>query len=87
MFKCFVLGHIFGTLAISTAPLLSSNILHLMMGVSTLVVTPNITASCANDSSGKISLAEVDNAIYSASVIESAISVCSLDPQTRGHPA
>jgi hypothetical protein len=80
-------AHIFGTLAISTAPSLSLNILHLMIGVSTLSITPRVAASWANESNGITSLAEVDNAINSASVVESAISVCNLDPHNNGHLA
>ena len=87
MFRGFVLGGISGTLAISTAPSFSSNILHRMMGVSTLCITPNVAATWAKDSNGMIYLADVDNAIYSASAVDSKISICNFDPQKIGHCA
>jgi hypothetical protein len=71
-------------LAISTAPTLSSNILHLIVGASNFGITFIFDASLDNDIRGKISLAAVDNAIYSASVTDSAISVCIFDAHTTG---
>jgi hypothetical protein len=55
--------------------MLSSNILHLILGVSILFITFIFAASLAKEINGKISRAAVDNAMSSASVTESAISV------------
>ena len=74
---CFVLGLCFGTLANSSAPLLSSNNVHLSFrsahGISSIFDNSIIV-----DLRGTNSLVAVDKAIYSASVVLSAISVCSL---------
>jgi hypothetical protein len=70
--------------AISTAPILSSNILHLIVGAFIFSIIFFFDASFAKEIKGKISRAAVDNAIYSASVIDKAISVCNLDAQTTG---
>jgi len=48
---------------------------------------PRLVASFARESAGKISHIVLDRAIYSASVLERAISVCSFDPQMTGHCA
>ena len=84
MFMCLVLGRIFGTFAISTAPLLSSKKVQAKVGFAVFLITPNLTSSFASAMIGTISLATVDKATYSASVEDRAISVWSLDPQSKG---
>jgi hypothetical protein len=42
-------------------------------------------ASLVRSNNGKISRAEVDKALFSASMVDSAISVCKRDAHTKGH--
>ena len=71
---CFVLGLFSGTLANSSATILSSNSVQLMFnsacGVSIISLISKI-----NSLNGRTSLVAVDKAIYSASVVLRAISV------------
>lgn len=82
---CFVLGRIRGDFANSSAPLLSSNSFewHLISGIGIDSTLPN---SFRSDFIGIRSRKEVDNAMYSASVVDKAISVCILECHNIGHP-
>lgn len=85
IFRYFVLGRIFGTFASSTVLALSSKILHLMVGFSTFLMTLYLDASFIKSINGRISRTEADKAIYSASLVESATSVCKREAHTCGH--
>jgi len=87
IFRCFVLGLILGTFAISIAPELSSKTVHLIFGFPLWNLNPWSVASCSNHMMGITSLIDCERAMYSASVDDSAISVCILDAQWMGHPA
>ena len=78
MAMCFVLGHVSGTLASSFEPLLSSKIVQFIFKVGSSVILTIVFNSIINSLSGNISLAAVDKATYSVSVVLSAISVCNL---------
>ncbi len=79
MFKCFVRGHILGTLAIPMAPELSSKILQCTAALLMLIGMPLVLASCRKSMRWMIYLVAVDRAINLALVDDKAISVCSLD--------
>jgi hypothetical protein len=64
--------------------MLSSNILHFIIGALVSLITPCLAASFANEIRGRISRAADDNAIYSASVTDGAISVYILDDHIIG---
>ena len=88
MFRCFVRGLIFGTFASSMAPALSSKILQCILATLMFFMgTPRFLASFISDNNGRTSLIVVDRAMYSASVEERAISVCSFDAHINGQPA
>jgi hypothetical protein len=82
---CFVRGLILGDFTRSTHPLLSSKI------VECVIVCDNSSPVTAASSSNKFligmrSRIARDNAMYSASVVDKAIYVCSFDAQSTGHP-
>jgi hypothetical protein len=54
------------------------------MGALVFGMSFHLLASLANVNIGRISLVAVDKAIYSASVVDKAISVCSFDAHTKG---
>ena len=83
---CFVLGLFFGTLASSSAPLLSSKSANLMFKLAFGMFKIDLSSKI-NSLRGRTSLAAVDNAMYSASVVLRAISVCSLLKYVIGQPA
>ena len=70
---CFVFGLFFGTLASSSAPLLSSKSVHLMFSFAFGIFRIDFSSLC-----GRTSLAAVDKAMHSASVVLSTIYVCIL---------
>ena len=82
---CFVLGLCFGTLANCSAPILSSNIVHFKFsfahGIFSIDDNSRIIALI-----GINYLVDCESAIYSASVVLNAISVCSLLAQEIGKP-
>ena len=84
MFKCFVRGHILGTFAISMVPLLYSKILQQINGVGTCATNLCSDASLAKDKIGNMSLVDVEREMYSASVVDKAISVCNLETHSIG---
>jgi hypothetical protein len=82
---CFVRGLILGDFTRSTHPLLSSKI------VECVTVCDNSSPVTAASSSniffiGIRSRMAWDNAMYSDSVVDKEISVCSFDAQSTGHP-
>ena len=78
MAMCFVLGRVLGTLASSSVPLLSSKSVQFIFSVGSSLILIIVFNSIINSLSGNISLVVVDKVIYSASVVQSAISVCNL---------
>ena len=83
---CFVRGLIFGTFAISKAPLLSSKKVHLIVLLhSSMLITALIYLKICNI--GVFSLNDVERAIHSAAIVESTISVCNVDFHKTGKPA
>ena len=73
-----------GALASAIQLLLSSNTVHLISG------RLQLSSKCAlislsNPINGIISRSDCERAMYSASVVDNAISVCSLLVQTSGH--
>jgi hypothetical protein len=87
MLRCLVLGLIFGTFAISIAPALSSNTLQCILGVAFNTGIPCFLGSSINHMISNTSLMACESAMYYASVVDKAISVCILDDQCMGHPA
>ena len=85
MLICFVRGLIFGTLAISIAPALSSNTVQLICGMCIVGIVMCVCISLIVCMRGMTSRSDVERAIYSDSVDDRAISVCSLDAHTMGH--
>jgi hypothetical protein len=82
---CFVRGLILGDFTRSTHPLLSSKI------AECVIVSDNSSPATAASSSNNLfigmrSRMAWDNAMYSASVVDKAIYVCSFDAQSTGHP-
>ncbi len=73
MFSPF--GLIFGTFAISIAPALSSKTLQCILGVAFSTGIPCCLASPINHMIGSTSLMACESAMYSASVVDKAISV------------
>ena len=69
MWMCLVLGLVLGMFAISMAPSLSSNTLHLILGTSFVM---GVLVTCATSLSkrwmGRITLVASDSATYSLSV-------------------
>ena len=84
---CLVRGRIFGSLASSKAPLLSSNTVQWTFGGKNFTRRPCSVASFNMPIKGITSLKLVERAIYSASVVDSAVMVCILDAQGIGAPA
>ena len=82
---CLVLGRYLGLLASSLAPSLSSNIVHLTVdcGFGSCNTGANSSRSSLN---GIISRVYCESAMYSASVVLKAISVCNFDFQMTGQP-
>ena len=83
----FVLGLIFGTVAISKAPLLSSKTLQCTVGFVAVKLYPFCCSSLTSSISGMVSHNAVLSAMNSASVVDKAICVCSLEFHTIGQPA
>ena len=83
---CFVFRLFLGTLASSSAPLLSPNSVHWMtrsaLGMSRIIFN-YVTISLR----GKTSLVAVDNAMYSAYVVDNVISVWRRLNHVMGQPA
>lgn len=84
---CLARGQNLGTFTISKAPELSSKTLQWIWPFSTLIGTPFSLTSAIKHNCGITSHIAVDQAIYSASVEDRAISACSLEPQMMGHLA
>ena len=85
MAMCFVLGFIFGDLASCSAPMLSSKTEHFRVGL--MFLRPNKVAnSTIKPRIGSASLVAVDSAMYSASVVLKAISVCNRLNHVTGQP-
>jgi hypothetical protein len=61
--------------------------LQCILGVAFNTGIPCFLASSINHMIGNTSLMACESAIYSASVVDKAISVCILDDQCMGHPA
>jgi hypothetical protein len=87
MLRCLVLGLILGTFAISMAPALSSKTFQCILGVAFSTGIFCFLASSIYHMIGNTSLMACESAMYSASVVDKAISVCILDDQCIGHPA
>ena len=83
---CFVLGRILGNRANSNALLLSSNMVQWILGGKLSIWTPCSVASLSMPISGMASLRLVARAMYSASVVDNAVSVCILEAQVIGAP-
>lgn len=66
----FVLGHILGTLAISTAIWLPSNSLHPKIGFSTSYINPLSVASLTSERISKVSHAACDRVMFSSRVFD-----------------
>ena len=84
---CFVWGNILGSRTSSIAPPLSSNAVQCMRGCVNFLSIPLAITSFSNCVIGIWSHKADDSATYSASVVESAVRVWSLDDQVMGHPA
>ena len=84
---CFVRGRTLCTFAISNAPLLSSKTLQCTLGLWSLIGNPCCCISFMSSIIGIASRSAYDRPIYSLSVDDSAISVCSWDFHMIGHPA
>ena len=82
-----VLGRIFGILAISSAPELSSNDLQNTLGAVDNMVMPQVCISLRSSMIGMTSRKALESAMYSASVEDRAISLCYLELQIIGQPA
>ena len=85
--RCFVLALVLWLVAISIQDLLSSKVLHTILGVA-----EHIWNWCRRNSSIKCiifitSRSAVESAIYSASVVDNAMSGCMELFQAIGHPA
>jgi hypothetical protein len=74
---------IFGTFASSMAPVLSSNNVH-TVGFSCIGIAVFVFISLINYMSGIVCRRAVLNAIYSVSVVDKAVSVCSCEAHIRG---
>ena len=83
---CLVLGLFLGTLANSSAPLLSSKSVHLICNFASVMFKICLISEI-NSLKGNTSLAAVDSAMYSASVVDRAISVCRRLNHVIGQPA
>ena len=84
---CFVLGRIFGTVAIAFAPSLPSKTLHLIVRMSIVSGDNSFFTSNIKPISHRTSLVASDSAEYLLSVVDSTISVCIFDARTIGQPA
>jgi hypothetical protein len=84
MFICLVLWRILGDLAISSAPLLSSKAVHLVMGVAVLNVNSAELISQMKAMRGMNLRRDCESAMYSLSVQLRATSVCILEAQNKG---
>jgi hypothetical protein len=80
---CFVRGRILGNRASSNAPELSSNTLHLTSGGPVAIGTPLTLASSKMSIRGSSDLNASEIAMYSASVVLKAASLCNFDPHNR----
>ena len=79
-------GHSFGVRAISNAQLLSLKTLQWIFGFAGCDLVSSECISFMSSSIGISSQHAVDRAMYSASVVESAVNICNLDAQVTGHP-
>ena len=84
IFICFVRGRIFGDLAISKAPSLSSNALHIIIGSFVLKENSASFNSSRKFIIGITYLNAVDSEVYSVSVELNATSVCNREAQAIG---
>ena len=75
MFRCFVCGHIFGTLAISAAPVLSSNTVHWTLARLTCTLIPCFWTSLIKEVRGMTLHRAWESAMYSDPVLLNAILV------------
>ena len=87
MLMCLVRGRNFGDRAISRAPSLSSNALHLIVEPEDTKLKLLVTISCRKSIIGIASRNAVDSDMYSLSVELCAPSVCNHDAQVIGMPA
>ena len=83
---CLVLGLFLGTVDNSSIPLLSSKSVHLACNLASGMSKMGFNYKI-NSLSGNTSLAVVDSTIYSASVVDMAISFCNQLNHVIGHPA
>ena len=87
MFMCLVRSRIFGVLACSRAPELSSKSVQQIVGVDTIFSPLNLSLnSQMRCIIGIVSWSAKLKLMYSLSVVERAISVCILDTHDIGHP-
>ena len=85
MFICLVLVCIFGVLAISRDPLLSSNTLQCIFVDESELRNILSFNSFHKFAIGITSLIAIDMAIYSVSIVDNTICVCSLELQVIAH--
>ena len=86
MLRCFIHGHIIGTFANSSAPILSSKSQQCTLALVVPILIPILTASFMRLVIGITSCNACDRAMYSASVELRVILVWSFDAQMMGHP-
>ena len=87
MFMCLVLGLIHGEFAITNAPELSSNAVHLIFGLNVASSRLCLTHSSRMCIIGITFRNASERLTYSHSVVFNAISVCNLVAQINGQPA
>ena len=85
--RCLVLDMCLCTVAISNAPMFSSNTLHVTLGIVDYIVNPDLLSSFRSCIVGITSLSAYDSPIYYDSVINSVISVFKWYFHTKGHIA
>ena len=84
---CFIRGCILGSCTSSIAPPLSSNAVQCTRGGVKFASIPRLMTSFISFMISIWSCNAEDSATYSASMVDSAIRVWSLDDQVIGHPA
>ena len=84
---CLVLGQILGSLANSSAPLLSSKTVQCILGGKSSMRKPCARASMRSPINGMTSLRPVESVMYSTSLVDMAVIVCILDARVMGAPA
>ena len=80
-------GHKFGVCAISNAPLLFLKTLQWIFGIAGCDLISWECISFVSSNIGISSQHAADRVIYSASIVERAVSICNLDAQGTGQPA